>query len=94
MCIRDSYKGVNVRAYTDGKRMARKVSDKTGYYYYFQSNGQAYTKGYLKFKHTNNKTYIFYFQSNGQAYTGGWLISGGKKYYFDSKGRGYTGLQK
>ena len=68
--------------------MARKVSDKTGYYYYFQSNGQAYTKGYLKFKHTNNKTYIFYFQSNGQAYTGGWLISGGKKYYFDSKGHG------
>ena len=88
------YKGVNVRAYTDGKSMARKVSDKTGYYYYFQSNGQAYTKGYLKFKHTNNKTYIFYFQSNGQAYTGGWLISGGKKYYFDSKGHGYTGLQK
>ena len=88
------YKGVNVRAYTDGKSMARKVSDKTGYYYYFQSNGQAYTKGYLKFKHTNNKTYIFFFQSNGQAYTGGWLISGGKKYYFDSKGHGYTGLQK
>lgn len=62
--------------------MIKKASDTKQYQYYFQSNGQAYTRGYLKFVHTNKKTYIYYFQTNGRAFTGGWKNAGGKKILF------------
>ena len=63
------YKGINSRAYTDGKNEVKKISDSKTYYYYFQNNGQAFRNGLLEFVHTNGKTYYYYFQDNGQAYT-------------------------
>lgn len=60
--LQAAIKRLVTRYYTDDKNVIKKASDTKQYQYYFQSNGQAYTKGYLKFVHTNKKTYIYYFQ--------------------------------
>jgi lipoprotein-anchoring transpeptidase ErfK/SrfK len=85
--------------YVDGEKFTggyKEVTDENGKtaYYYFGTDGVAYTKGYKQVK-IDGVTYHYYFQNNGQAYTDGFLEfihTNGKTYYFyfQSNGQAYT----
>ena len=66
------YKGLAVRYHADADGNLTLISKDTGYRYYFKTNGNAYTYGFLQFVHTNGNTYRMYFQADGTAYTDGY----------------------